>query len=101
MGLLLLKSRAVGLDCKLVYILGKPVQDRVLDNYFWQIASTQVTFVPEFLFQTFDYFSNHVPAKLLIFLYIKFRFCETFIVINSVTTMLLIKALHKFRTIKC
>ena len=38
MGQLLLKSRAVGLDCKLVYILGKPVQDRVLDNYFWQIG---------------------------------------------------------------
>ena len=43
MGLLLLKVRAVGLDCKLVYILGKTVQDMVLDSCFRQIASGQVT----------------------------------------------------------
>ena len=30
-------------DCKLVYILGKTVQDMVLDSYFRQIASSQVT----------------------------------------------------------
>ena len=30
-------------DCKLVYILGKPVQDMVLDSYLQQIASGQVT----------------------------------------------------------
>ena len=30
-------------DCKLVYILGKTVQDMVLDSYFRQIASGQVT----------------------------------------------------------
>ena len=40
---MLLKLRAVGLDCKLVYILGKTVQDMVLDSYFQQIASNQVT----------------------------------------------------------
>ena len=42
MGLLLLKLRAVELegqifDCKLVYLLGKTVQD------IWQIVSSQVT----------------------------------------------------------
>ena len=42
MGLLLLKLRAVGLDCKLVYILGKTVEDMVLESYFRQIASSQV-----------------------------------------------------------
>ena len=31
-------------DCKLVYILGKTVQDMVLDSYLRQIASGQVTF---------------------------------------------------------
>ena len=30
-------------DCKLVYILGKTVQDMVLDSYLRQIASSQVT----------------------------------------------------------
>ena len=30
-------------DCKLVYILGKTVQDMVLDSYLQQIASSQVT----------------------------------------------------------
>ena len=43
MGLLLLKLRGVGLDFKLAYILGKTVQDMVLDSYFRQIASSQVT----------------------------------------------------------
>ena len=38
MGLLLLKLRAAGLDCKLVYIVGKTVKDMVLDSYFRQIA---------------------------------------------------------------
>ena len=33
--------------------------------------------------------------------YIKFRFCETVTAINSVTRILLIEALYKFRTIKC
>ena len=33
--------------------------------------------------------------------YIKFWFCETFTVINSVTRTLLIETLCKFRTIKC
>ena len=32
-------------DCKLVYILGKTVQDMVLDSYLQQIASSQVTSV--------------------------------------------------------
>ena len=31
------------LDCKLVYIVGKTVQDMVLDGYLRQIASGQVT----------------------------------------------------------
>ena len=39
MGQLFLKLRAVGLDCKLVYILGKTVQYVVLDSYLRQIAS--------------------------------------------------------------
>ena len=43
MGLLLLKLRAAGFDCKLVYIVGKTVKDMVLDSYFRQIASSQVT----------------------------------------------------------
>ena len=43
MVLLLLKLRAVGLDYKLVYILGKTVQDMVLESYFRQIASSQGT----------------------------------------------------------
>ena len=30
-------------DCKLVYILGKTVQDMVLDSYLRQIASGRVT----------------------------------------------------------
>ena len=49
-----------------------------------------------------------IRAMLLILLcccvdmfYIKFTFCETFTVINSVTRILLIETLHKFRTIKC
>ena len=33
--------------------------------------------------------------------YIKFRFCRLFTVINSTTTISLIKTLYKFRTIKC
>ena len=33
--------------------------------------------------------------------YIEFGFCETFTVINSVTRILLIKTLYKFRTIEC
>ena len=33
--------------------------------------------------------------------YIKFRFCETFTVINSITRILLIETLYKFRNIKC
>ena len=33
--------------------------------------------------------------------YIKFRFCETFTEINSVTRTLLIETLSKFRTVKC
>ena len=38
-----LKLRTVGPDCKLAYILGKTVQDMILDSYFPQIASSQVT----------------------------------------------------------
>ena len=33
--------------------------------------------------------------------YIRFRFCETFTVVNSVARILLIEILYKFRTIKC
>ena len=33
--------------------------------------------------------------------YIKIRFCEIFTVTNSVTRILLMETLHKFRTIKC
>ena len=33
--------------------------------------------------------------------YIKFRLCETFTVINSVTRILFIETLYRFRTIKC
>ena len=40
LGLLLLKLQAVGLDCKLVYILGKTVQDMVLESYLGQIANS-------------------------------------------------------------
>ena len=40
---MLFKLRAIELDFKLVYILGKTVQDMVLDSYFRQIASSQVT----------------------------------------------------------
>ena len=53
MSLLLLKLRAVELESrsesrlliasKLVYILGKTVQDMVLGSNLWQIASSQVT----------------------------------------------------------
>ena len=43
MVLLLLKLWAAGLDWKLVYILGKTVENIVLDSYFRQIASSQVT----------------------------------------------------------
>ena len=42
MGLLLLKLWVIGLDCKLVYILGKTVQDMVLERFFRQIASDVV-----------------------------------------------------------
>ena len=35
------------------------------------------------------------------YLNIKFRFCETFTVINSVIRILLIETLYKLRTIKC
>ena len=41
--LLLLKLRTVGFDSKLVYILGKIVYDMVMDIYFRQTASSQVT----------------------------------------------------------
>ena len=43
MGLLLLKLRAVELESKLVYIVGKIVEDKVLDSYLRQIASGHVT----------------------------------------------------------
>ena len=43
MGLLLLKLGTVGLNCKLVYIPGKTVQDMDLDSCFRQIASSPVT----------------------------------------------------------
>ena len=60
------------------------------------------------LFKTFKYIWKHLPTMLLISLcccvgifYIKFRFSKTFTVKNSVTTILLIKILYKFKTIKC
>ena len=57
------------------------------------------------LFQILDNFWKYIPTKLSISLcccidifFIKFRFCETFTVINSVTRTLLV---YKFRTINC
>ena len=49
--------------------------------------------------------NTHLLSYLLHFVadifYIKFRFCELSTVINSVTIILLIETLHKFRTFKC
>ena len=55
------------------------------------------------LFQTLDCILKTRTSKLLIsrvdIFYIKFGFCETFIVINSATRILLIETLYKFRTL--
>ena len=80
--------------------------------YSVQLFCTQWSFAinlfSKVLFQTFDYFSEYVPTMLLIWLrycvdifYIKFKFCKTFTVTNSVTRILSIKTLYKFRTIMC
>ena len=58
----------------------------VLDGLF------AIDLFPNVLFQTFDYFWKPV--------YIKFRFCESFTVINSVPRIVIIETLYKFRTIK-
>ena len=58
-----------------------------------------------FFSQTFDYFWKHVTSKLLISLcwhiLHQFRFCKVFPVINSLTIILLIETLYKFRPTKC
>ena len=57
------------------------------------------------LFQTFYYFWKHghtrYPRTYCVdLIYIEFRFCETFIVRDSVIRIFLIETLYKFRTMK-
>ena len=53
----------------------------------------------------FYYFWKYIPTKLLVSLcwhfFIQFRFSQTFTVIKFMTTMLWMKIMSKFRTIRC
>ena len=78
----------------------------VLCSFVLYLIAFFINLFSNVLFQTFDYFWKHRPTLLIslcccvdIF-NIKFRFCETFTVIYSVTRTLLTETLYKFRTIK-
>ena len=69
--------------------------------FSWSLA---MDLFSDVLFQTLDYVWKHVPTKFWFhfvdIIYIKFRFCEIFTIINSVTRFHWLKH-YKCKTIKC
>ena len=71
-------------------------------QYFFQQFLPILTFSKYFLKRIFPVEVWRYPTLIISwFIIFKFKSCETFTVMNSVTRTLLIEALSKFRTIKC